>query len=133
MIIASEPTKVPSRELVEGGVYAFFVTLGIAVVFALCTYDRSRGCSRGNEAYELAKAVELFELVHDRYPTAEEGLGVLLARPRPIMEALYKDPWGNDYAYVRPGVMNPEKFDVRSAGADGVFYTDDDVGNWRRE
>lgn len=135
MIFASAPTKMPSRELVEGGVYAFFVTLGIVAVVALCAFDRPRGCSRGNQAYEIAKGVELFKLGQDRYPTAEEGLGVLVTPPkgRAIMEALPKDAWGNDYAYVRPGVMNPGKFDVRSAGADAVFYTDDDVGNWWRE
>ncbi len=141
MILASAPTKMPSRELVAGGTYALFAALGIVMVCAVlpAAHDVSDcgGLARtsSNQAYEIAKSVEVFKLVHARYPTAEEGLGVLVTPPkggRAMLDALPKDAWGNDYAYVRPGVMNRE-FDVRSAGADAVFFTDDDVGNWRRE
>lgn len=37
------------------------------------------------------------------------------------------------YIYTRPGGRNPTKFDVRSAGPDGVADNEDDVGNWAED
>ena len=45
---------------------------------------------------------------------------------------LPKDPWGNDYMYLSPGVHNRD-FDLWSYGADfeeGGAGEDADVGNW---
>lgn len=141
MHVANAPSKMPPAPLVQGGVYALLAIVGIVVVFAtLPALQRVRascgmGCAAGNQAYEIGKSLELFKLHRERYPSMQEGLAVLLAPPkgRALLDALPKDPWGNDYAYAIPGVMNPASFDVRSAGADRSMFTDDDVGNWRRE
>jgi general secretion pathway protein G len=47
-----------------------------------------------------------------------------------MMQSIPKDPWGNDYVYVYPGVHNPGGFDLMSYGPDGVAGGGDDVGNW---
>lgn len=75
----------------------------------------------------LAEAVQLFYIDTGRYPTANEGLGVLVERPPgdsgwngPYLqseEALI-DPWGRDYIYAPPeqdGVM-----EISTLGRDGV-------------
>jgi general secretion pathway protein G len=88
-----------------------------------------------NQAYEIAKSVELFKLQQGGYPTTAQGLSVLSSPPRgkPIMERVPKDPWGEDYIYVIPGQKNPGKFDIRSKGPDRQEGTEDDVGNWPEE
>jgi len=48
----------------------------------------------------------------------------------PIMERLPDDPWGKAFRYRNPGQLSNEAFDIISAGKDGTFRTDDDVGNF---
>ena len=41
-----------------------------------------------------------------------------------------KDPWGRQYIYVYPGRAHRDKYDLFSAGPDGIPYTaDDDWGD----
>ncbi len=71
------------------------------------------------------------------YPTTTEGLQALVKPPEPkpsgwrkIMDDLENDPWGNAYAYERPGKRNPDSYDIYSLGPDGKGGTEDDV--WRK-
>jgi general secretion pathway protein G len=53
-------------------------------------------------------------------------------RPGGYLQTLPKDPWGNDYQYVRPGAHSSE-FDIYSLGADGQTGgegNDADIGSW---
>jgi general secretion pathway protein G len=88
----------------------------------------------------LAAAVDYFQLDLGRYPTAEEGLKILVEAPADVpgwdgpylrkAESLV-DPWGAPYLYRTPGKKGP--FDVYSLGADrkeGGDKEDRDVGNW---
>jgi general secretion pathway protein G len=68
------------------------------------------------------------------YPTTEQGLQALVKAPEPkpptwrkIMDDLEHDPWGNAYAYERPGQKHPDSYDVFSLGPDGQRGTDDDI------
>ncbi len=90
---------------------------------------------------ELEAALERFNIHVDRYPTTEEGLGVLVERPSgddkkwrgPYIKLLRPDPWGNPYQYRDPGVHHPTSFDLWSRGADGVDGGEGDgadIGNW---
>lgn len=87
--------------------------------------DRAR-----NQAFEIAKSAELFKIQVGGYPDRLDEL----AAPPPglsrIMQRVPRDPWGREYSYLRPGLRNTQKFDIASAGEDGLFYTQDDVGNW---
>lgn len=89
----------------------------------------------------LANAVERFHVHMDRYPTAEEGLKILVNPPAgddkrwrgPYVQQLRDDPWGQPYAYKRPGVKHPTSFDLWSKGADGADGGEGeaaDIGNW---
>ena len=108
--------------------------IGVAVMGRL---DEGKIKTGRNQAYEIAKSMELYKLNTGRYPTTAEGLQVLVKPPKgkPILEgdSPPKDPWNNDYVYTIPGTKNPSKFDVRSKGPDGQEGTDDDVGNWPEE
>lgn len=75
---------------------------------------------------QLAGALELYRLEVGRYPSPDEGLGALVARPGSATawngpyirnaEAIV-DPWGNPYVYRVPG--SATDFDIYSLGADG--------------
>ena len=45
-------------------------------------------------------------------------------------KTLILDGWGNTIRYRCPGKRASGRFDVWSAGPDGVDDTDDDIGNW---
>lgn len=82
-----------------------------------------------NQANELAKSMQMYRLSRGALPSASQGLAAL-TEPPPVIEKLPRDPWGNSYAYVVPGVRNPHSFDIVSRGPDGIEGTQDDVGNW---
>jgi general secretion pathway protein G len=68
-----------------------------------------------------SQGVDAYKVMRNRYPTTEEGLGVL------IQEKFLKankggkllDPWGREYIYLSPGQAHPDSYDVKSYGADG--------------
>ncbi len=76
---------------------------------------------------DLEKALDLYKLDVGRYPTTEEGLNALVARPGqasgwngPYLrgDAVPADPWGKAYHYANPGPKGgPE---ILSLGADGA-------------
>src|ERR1051326_2757929 len=73
------------------------------------------------------------------YPTTEQGIQALVTRadsdPRPtrwyqLFKDVPKDPWGTPYIYRCPGIKNPDKYDLYSAGPDRLPDTaDDDWGD----
>jgi general secretion pathway protein G len=75
------------------------------------------------EAFE--KALDTFRLDAGRYPTTEEGLSSLLAKPASatrwngpyLKKDVPLDPWGNRYVYRSPGSMGD--FEILSYGKDG--------------
>jgi general secretion pathway protein G len=90
---------------------------------------------------EMDSALERFYVHMDRYPTAEEGLQVLVTAPAgddqkwrgPYVKQLRNDPWGNPYQYIVPGTHHTTSFDIWSRGADGADGGDGanaDIGNW---
>jgi general secretion pathway protein G len=104
--------------------------IGVAVINQL---GKGQADSARNQAYEIAKSLDIYKLQNGSYPSTGQGLSVLASPPKgkPIMESVPKDPWGNDYIYVIPGQKNPSKFDIRSKGNDGQEGTEDDIGNWQ--
>ncbi|MBC8095374.1 MAG: type II secretion system major pseudopilin GspG [Akkermansiaceae bacterium] len=104
------------------------------------TQDAKISAAKGHIA-ELEAAVERFNVHLDRYPTAEEGLKVLVEPPvgedtkwrGPYVKQLRPDPWGNPYQYRAPGVHHATSFDLWSRGADNADGGEGagvDVGNW---
>lgn len=97
---------------------------------------RAEADVRGN----IALALDLFELDTGRYPTTEQGLAALRAKPAdaenwrgPYLKRDPVDPWGRGYRYLQPGQKNTQDYDLFSLGPDGAEGTSDDIGNWDQE
>jgi general secretion pathway protein G len=86
----------------------------------------------------LEKALDQYRLDTNHYPTAEQGLDALTAKPANesawrgpyLKKAAPMDPWGRPYVYRAPG-QNRE-FDLISYGRDGRpggSGDDADIGN----
>lgn len=75
---------------------------------------------------DLEKSLEIFKLDAGRYPTTEEGLNALVAKPAsasgwngPYLKGgLPSDPWGKPYLYKSPAENGA--FEIVTLGADGV-------------
>jgi general secretion pathway protein G len=73
----------------------------------------------------LEKALDQYRLDTRRYPTAEEGLQALTAKPASesnwngpyLKKSVPNDPWGRPYIYRSPGQQGD--FDLVSYGRDG--------------
>jgi general secretion pathway protein G len=92
----------------------------------------------------LKQALNLYKLDNQRYPTTDQGLQALMQKPTSgpaangwkaggYLEKVPKDPWGNPYQYLAPGIHG--EVDVFSLGADGQpggTGEDADVGSWEQ-
>jgi general secretion pathway protein G len=95
----------------------------------------------------LETALKLYKLDNGVYPSTEQGLQALIEKPESgnapnkWREGGYldknkvpKDPWGNDFVYLSPGVQSD--FDIISYGSDGVPGGEGpnmDINNWEIE
>lgn len=93
----------------------------------------------------LETALKLFKLDNGFYPTTEQGLEALVAKPSTgrvpdrwrdggylEKDRVPFDPWGRHFVYMSPGTHNRD-FDLMSLGADGEvggLGEDGDVTNW---
>ncbi|MET0980987.1 MAG: type II secretion system major pseudopilin GspG [Telluria sp.] len=103
----------------------------------------SRVVAAKTDIATLMQALKLYKLDNQRYPTTEQGLQSLTTKPTSgpsangwkdggYVEKLPKDPWGNSYQYLSPGIHG--EIDVFSFGADGQAGgegEDADVGSWQ--
>ena len=104
--------------------------------------DEARVVAARQDIANLLQALKLYRLDNLRYPTTEQGLAALVTRPTipPVppnwkpggyLERLPRDPWGNPYQYLSPGLRG--EVDVFSFGADGTAGGegfDADIGSW---
>lgn len=104
--------------------------------------DEARVMAARQDIASLMQALKLYRLDNQRYPVTEQGLQALAAQPTiaPLalnwkaggyVERLPRDPWGNPYQYLNPGVRG--EIDIFSLGADGApggDGNDADVGSW---
>lgn len=104
--------------------------------------DEARVIAAKHDIASLLQGLKMYRLDNQRYPATEQGLQALVTRPAvsPLppnwkaggyIERLPRDPWGNPYQYLNPGVRG--EIDVFSLGADGVpggEGGDADIGSW---
>ena len=104
--------------------------------------DEARLVAAKQDISTLMQALKLYRLDNLRYPSTEQGLASLVSppavaplapnwKPGGYLERLPRDPWGNPYQYLSPGVRG--EIDVFSFGADGApggEGIDTDVGSW---
>ena len=117
------------------------VLAALIVPNVLSRADEARVTAAKTDVNNLMQALKLYRLDNQRYPSAEQGLQALVAKPsagpapanwKPYLEKLPNDPWGHPYQYVNPGVKG--EVDVFSFGADGRSGgegNDADVGSWQ--
>src|SRR5476649_317059 len=89
--------------------------------------DDARVTAARTDVNNLMQALKLYKLDNLRYPSGEQGLQSLVAKPtvgvippnwRPYLDKLPADPWGHPYQFANPGLKG--EIDVYSFGADGV-------------
>lgn len=104
--------------------------------------DEARVIAAKQDIASLLQALKLYRLDNLRYPSTEQGLQALVAKPAtpPVppnwktggyIDRLPKDPWGNPYQYLNPGLHG--EIDILSLGADGApggEGNDADLGSW---
>lgn len=103
--------------------------------------DDARVTAARTDVNNLMQALKLYRLDNQRYPSAEQGLQALVAKPtagtippnwKPYLEKLPTDPWKSPYQYANPGVNG--EIDVYSLGADGAPRGEGrnaDIGSWQ--
>ena len=120
-----------------GGIY-----LALSLVISLGV----KGCaatSGGGEALTTKAKIKTLETMiwlrkhgpGGHYPTAEEGLDVLVGKPQNDAEEeknkeRLRDAWHRRFQYRIPGVHHPDSYDLWSNGPDGIEGTEDDIKNW---
>ena len=102
--------------------------------------DDARITAAKTDIANLVQALKLYKLDNQRFPTTEQGLQALVAKPtagpaaangRPYLDKLPNDPWGRPYQYLNPGIKG--EVDVMSFGADGQAGGEGknaDIGSW---
>ena len=104
--------------------------------------DDARIIAAKQDISTIMQGLKLYKLDNQRYPTTEQGLQALITKPTTgpaadgwkaggYLDKLPKDPWGNPYQYLSPGVKG--EVDVFSFGADGQAGgtgIDADIGSW---
>ncbi|MDL2123577.1 MAG: type II secretion system major pseudopilin GspG [Deltaproteobacteria bacterium] len=124
------------------GILAMYVTPRI-----MGRPDEARQVKARLDMASLETALKLYKLDSGVYPGTEQGLQALVVQPETGTLAkkwrkggyleknrVPKDPWGNEYIYLCPGVNGD--FDIISYGADGVSGGEDknkDINNWEIE
>jgi len=117
------------------------VLAALIVPSVLNRADDARVTAAKTDVHNLMQALKLYRLDNQRYPTAEQGLQALLTRPtvspvpnnwKTYLDQLPKDPWGQPYVYLNPGIKGD--IDVMSYGADGQSGGEGnnaDIGSWQ--
>jgi len=124
------------------------VILGILVSFIaprlMGRPDEAKQVKARIQMESLETAIKLYKLDSGIYPTTEQGLQALVEQPQTgtlpkkwrkggYLEKgkVPKDPWGNEFVYLSPGVHHD--YDIISYGADGVPGGEEfnkDINSW---
>ena len=125
------------------------IMLVVIIIGALAAMIIPRLSGRGEEAKvkvaradidaNLATALRLYELDNGSFPTTEQGLAALRAKPNtnplpenwngPYIERAPLDPWGRPYIYSSPGEHRSD-YDLSSKGKD-ASSDKDEITNWQ--
>jgi len=143
---SSRPHRTASRGFTLIEILVVIVILGVLAALivpnVISRPDEARVTVAKSDIAAIMSALKLYRLDNQRYPSAEQGLAALVAKPEqpPVppnwkpggyLEKLPKDPWGRAYVYLNPGVRG--EVEVMSFGADGQAGgsgPDADIGSW---
>ncbi|OSM05332.1 type II secretion system major pseudopilin GspG [Magnetofaba australis] len=107
--------------------------------------DEARIAKAKQDMRAIEASLNLYKLDNFVYPTTDQGLEALIAKPAtdPIppnwkeggyLARMPKDPWGRAYLYLSPGEHGV--FDLLTLGSDGRKDGEGaaaDIGNWQLE
>jgi general secretion pathway protein G len=105
------------------------VLIGLVAPNIMGRVDEAKVTAAKADIATMSQALDMYRIDNGHYPTTEQGLESLVQKPSGSPEPknwnpsgymkkkeLPKDPWGNDYQYVR---YPDGRFDLMSYGADG--------------
>ena len=106
------------------------VLIGLVAPNILGRVDEARVTAAQADISMLDQALEMYRLDNQHFPSTDQGLEALIAKPSGSPQPkkwkpdgylkkskLPVDPWGNEYQYLSPGSAGP--YDLYSFGADG--------------
>lgn len=118
------------------------ILAGLIVPKLMGRTDDARVLQAKQDIATMAGALKMYKLDNLRYPTTDQGLKALITKPTTgpaangwktegYISKLAKDPWGNEYQYMSPGLKS--EFEIFTYGQDGqpggAGY-DADIGSW---
>jgi general secretion pathway protein G len=120
--------------IVAGGLLLLWHTVGPA---GQRGDDSRSGIARVRGDYQsIATAIKTYAITAGRPPTTDQGLEALVTRPTleplpkdwvKLAAKVPKDPWLQPYHYRElPAKEGAIRFEIRSMGADGKLWTEDD-------
>jgi general secretion pathway protein G len=113
------------------------VIIIIGVIAAVVVAPRLLGQAGKALQAQAAEEIEMIGIALDSYardngdyPSTEQGLAALWEKPEKppipinwrgpyLTIPITKDPWENDYIYIRPGIHDRYGYDLISFGSDG--------------
>lgn len=121
------------------------ILAAIVVPRVLDRPDVARITKAKQDIRTLEGALNLYKLDNYVYPTTEQGIEALVAKPTTppeprnwkqggYIDRMPKDPWQRPYQYLSPGTHGA--VDIFTLGADGQLGGDGpnaDIGNWNLE
>ena len=123
------------------------ILVGIVGVRIMGEPEKAKRTKAQVQIANMETALKLYKLDNGYYPTTEQGLQALVEPPavgqlpKAWREGGYlekgkvpKDPWGNEYVYLSPGIHGD--CDLISYGAEGEpggEGNDADINNWELE
>lgn len=116
------------------------ILAAIVVPKVMDSPDKARIVKAKQDIRSIESALNFYKLDNYAYPTTDQGLQALVTKPsgspdpknwKQYLARLPKDPWGEPYQYLSPGVKGD--VDIYSLGADkqpGGDGPNADIGNW---
>jgi general secretion pathway protein G len=106
--------------------------------------EDARVAAAKSDIATMELALDAYEADNGFYPTTEQGFDALLNAPTSppvplswkgpyLKKRVGRDPWGNLYVYLCPGIYNTSGYDIYSYGRDGKeggTGPDADITNW---